>query len=63
MAGNEVIRCPVCGRTFDTEEQAAYVSYWGESGEQEGECIGCDAELSIEEHVERSYTVSIVREG
>ena len=52
------VRCS-CGYDFDLEDMHDLITYWGEDGPKTVECCNCERTLTIEEHVERTYTVSI----
>ena len=55
------IKCPACGYVFGQDAFLRYVTYWGESGPQDGECHNCESPLQITEHVERTFDVELVK--
>lgn len=54
------VKCPKCGYVFDGEDLGSeLITYWAEAGPVESECPSCQAELMIEESVERTYEVKV----
>jgi hypothetical protein len=54
------IVCPVCQYQFDMEDQGSFITLHGsEAGPHEDCCPNCDAQLSIEEIVTRSYVIKL----
>jgi len=49
--------CPKCGYEFD-EECSDFVSYWGDETVT-ADCPQCDAKLSVDEHLQRTWTVRV----
>lgn len=53
-------KCPFCG--FDLSTDCEYmidlVTYHGEEGKLEQACPSCDEDFFVEEHVDRTWTVS-----
>ncbi|KKN29877.1 hypothetical protein LCGC14_0839550 [marine sediment metagenome] len=53
----ESVQCPACGYTFDAEDMAGLVSYWGDNGPREMDCPECERAMVVTENVERTYEV------
>lgn len=53
----EEIRCPHCGAVYDDTEDYRCVSYHGEDGPVEVECLneGCERPFLVTETVRRTY--------
>ena len=48
----------LCGYDFDMEDMKNLITYWGEDGPRDEECPNCEHKMTIEEHVERTFTIS-----
>jgi DNA-directed RNA polymerase subunit RPC12/RpoP len=65
----ERIRCPYCkevnyesGNPHDIN-LTFFVTYWGESGPQEFECIHCERTFMVEEEVTRNFDVTTIEDN
>lgn len=53
------IKCPYCDYVLeDGEEMYPFISMWAEDGEDTCECVSCEKEFRVEEHVDRTWEVS-----
>lgn len=54
------IKCPTCGYIYGVGEgMYPFVTYWGDEGPVADQCPGCEIELVITEHVERTWDVKV----
>lgn len=53
----EQIKCPHCGTIQSNDDYSYPVSYWGEEGPAEIECVECEKKFWVKELVERTYSV------
>ena len=58
---DDEIKCPYCGYAFDATETADHVTYHGDVT-WDADCPSCDADLTVEEHVVRTWTVALKAE-
>jgi DNA-directed RNA polymerase subunit RPC12/RpoP len=54
---SEQVKCPHCGAIQPNDDFQYPVSYWGEEGPVEIECVECEKKFWVEESVERTYIV------
>jgi len=52
------VRCPYCGEVVDLCDLPELVTYWGEGGPLDVECIKCELMFWVQEGVSRSWEVS-----
>lgn len=62
MAEARRIRCPYCNAEFDDSEDRRHVTCWGEDPAKEQDCPNCENTFLVKEHVERTYTTSMMPE-
>ncbi len=58
---SRLVRCPECRYVFEWSEMADLITLHGEHSPQVRECPGfsCDKQLTIEEKVTRTFTVTV----
>lgn len=53
----EEIKCPYCATIQPNDDCQYPVTYWGDGGSVEIECVECKKKFWVSEYVERTYTV------
>jgi rubredoxin len=51
------LKCSACGHEFDSEELYDLITYWGDAGWQDAECLNCGLAFQVEESVVRTFEV------
>jgi uncharacterized Zn-finger protein len=56
------IHCPHCDAIYQDDEYQ-HISYHGEDSKEQVDCEICGKAFWLEEHVSRTYTTAMTREG